>query len=281
MFVQTFYPQDHVLKRHIEYYYFLSSASPDFNTTYYSFPNIVQGFNIHKNADCEIKPNFTRIFESRRNRFFSIVQGYYELPLLVNLSGRLDKITIIFKPLGFNHFIDAPFKSVIGKPSRVFTEWDSPEYFAFLEDFYGTSDLKKRVALLERFLLSIHRNIEGGKTLQAALDKLTDFDDELTVEEIARSLSLNVRTFNRLFLKHFGISPAAFKKIARFRHSLGNKLFSKKFKTLTEIGYESNFYDQSYFIKMYKNLNGNNPSRFFDSIEKLADERLVFKFIKK
>ena len=117
--------------------------------------------------------------------------------------------------------------------------------------------------------------------MQTALNQLTNFENETSIEEIAQSLSLNIRTFNRLFHRHFGISPVAFRKIARFRHSMKNKLFSDKFKTLTEIGYESNFYDQSYFINIYKNLTGNNPSKFFESIEKLADDRLIFKFIKK
>jgi hypothetical protein len=48
-------------------------------------------------------------------------------------------------------------------------------------------------------------------------------------------LSLNTRTFNRPFLTHVGISPVAYRKIARFRHSLKNKLFNDQFKKLTEI----------------------------------------------
>ena len=117
--------------------------------------------------------------------------------------------------------------------------------------------------------------------IQNALTLLTDFANELPIEEIAKRLLLNTRTFNRLFFKHFGISPVGFRKISRFRHSLRNRLFDARFTTLTEIGYESNFYDQSYFIKMYKKITGDNPSRFFNSIEKLADNQLIFRFVNK
>ena len=279
--VETFYPQNPLLKNYVEYFYFLKSDEPEFNKTYYAFPNILQSFNIHKNAECEIKPHFTGISENQKNKYFTIVQGYYEQPLLVNLKGRLDKVTIVFKPLGLNHFINSRFKEIAGKPSRVFTDWDGGEYTDFLEAFYQTKDNKKRVNRLEGFLLSKFKTFGEKEILQEALNGLTDFGNERSIEKIAQSLNLNVRTFNRLFDKHFGISPVAFKKIARFRHSMKNKLFSEQVKTLTAIGYESNFYDQSYFIKMYKNLTGNNPSKFFNSIEKLANDQLIFEFINK
>ena len=110
---------------------------------------------------------------------------------------------------------------------------------------------------------------------------LNDFSKEVSIGEISRNFSLTGRTLDRVFKKHLAISPVGFRKIARFRHSLKNKLFKNEFDTLTKIGYESNFYDQSYFIKVYKNFTGQNPKTFFNSIEKLADDKLIFKFIKK
>lgn len=280
MRVKTFYPQNPVLKKHIEYYYFLKTNS-DFNETFYAFPNTLHSLNIHKNASCEIKPFFTAVYEDQANKYLTNVQGHPELPLLVNLRGRLDKVTIIFKPLGLNCFVKKSFNEVAGKHSQMFTEWEGSEYTAFLDAFYKTSDNKKRAHLLENFLLTKYEPFSQEDAFQKVLNKLTDFENECSIEEIAQSISLNVRTFNRLFRKHLGISPVAFKKIARFRHSLKNKIFSEHLKTLTEIGYESNFYDQAYFVKMYKKLTGKNPSKFFDSIEKLADDQLIFEFINK
>lgn len=281
MKVETFYPQNSILREHIEYYYFLKTNSSDFNDNYYAFPNTLQSLNIHKNAECEIKPHFTGVFESTKNNYLTIVQGRYELPLLVNLKGKLDKVTIIFKPLGLNHFINSSFKQVAGTDSQVFTEWESLNYKKFLYEFYKIPEQVKRVDLLEDFLLTQYQSFKEAETLQIILDRLTDFDNEYSIEEIAASLSINPRTLSRLFNKHLGISPIGFKKIARFRHSLKNKIFSDQLKTLTEIGYESNFYDQAYFVKIYKSLTGNNPSKFFNSIEKLADNQLIFEFINK
>lgn len=281
MQIATFYPEHPILKKYIEFYYFLKTDSSDFSSVYYAFPHINNAFNIHKNVSCEIKEHFTTVYEDKRNRYLTIFNGKRKEPLLINLNGKLDKVTIVFKPLGFNQFIRKSFQEIVPYESQVFTEWDNDtSYNAFLEAFYTTGDNVKRVQLIETFFLSKYEPLKEESLLQKALLQLTDFEKGNSIEDIALSLSMNVRTFNRLFSKHLGFSPIEFKKVARFRHSLNNKLIDEKFKSLTEIGYESNFYDQSYFIKIYKMLTGAKPTSFFNSIERLADQKLIFKFKK-
>jgi AraC-like DNA-binding protein len=202
-------------------------------------------------------------------------------PLLVRLGFSCAGWNTSGREAAMTPFLRKSFNEVAGKHSQIFTEWDGRQYTAFLNEFYKTDDNKRRVLLLEAFLLTLYKPLSQEEILRKSLNQLTDFENECSIEEIAQSIDLNVRTFNRLFYKHFGISPVAFKKIARFRHSMKNKLFNRQFKTLTEIGYESNFYDQAYFNKIYKNITGKNHSKFFNSIEKLADDQLIFEFINK
>ncbi|MES2848853.1 MAG: AraC family transcriptional regulator [Bacteroidota bacterium] len=282
MDVQTYYPKDATLKRCIEYYYFLKTDSQEYSSTYYAFPNTLQSFNIHQYAGCDIDTSSITVYGDKKNKYLMIVQGHYELPLFVQLKGLLDKITILFKPLGLNHFIKKPFAEVAGKTSQVFTEWyDDENCIQFLTDFYNTGDNDERITILEKYLLTLYHSYSEEEIMQHAIDLLTDFNEELSIEAIAQKTGMSSRTFHRMFIKHLGISPVGFKKIARFRHSMENKLFKDQFKTLTNIGYESNYYDQSYFHKMYKKLTGQNPLKFFDSIEKLADDQLIFKFVNK
>jgi AraC-like DNA-binding protein len=282
MEIQTFYPENPILKKHIEYYYFLKTGSPDFTSVYYAFPNTLQAFNIHHHARCKLTPGSATVSGDKRNNYLMIVQGKYELPLFVKLNGILDKVTIIFKPLGLNHFIKRPLIEVAPGASQVFTDWyDDKNCTPFLNSFFHTNDYACRVNILENYLLSCYRPLEEEIVLTRVLDLLTNFNRGYSASEIAESIAMNVRSFDRLFHKHLGISPVAFRKIARFRHSLNNRLFNDRFKSLTEIGYESNFYDQSYFIKIYRKMTGDNPSLFFNSIEKLANKQLILKFINK
>ena len=280
--VQTFYPETELLKKHIAYYYFLQTDSRDFNSTYYAFPNILPAVNLHKATKFTIKGHSVISEGDTSLRFpATTVQGRIEKPLYVQLKGVLDKVTIIFKPLGLNHFISSSFDDVANQPVQLFTEWsDQAIHKDFLESFFDTPDFPQRVKVLETFLLANYRHFKTQEILQRAIDLLSDFEKEISVSCIPKLIGLNDRTFNRLFRKHMGISPVGYRKIARFRHSLKNRLFGAKFKKLTEIGYESNFYDQSYFIKVYNQLAGTNPGNFFRCVDKLADDNLIFKFVK-
>ncbi|RPD41420.1 helix-turn-helix domain-containing protein [Chitinophaga barathri] len=280
--IQVFYPEAPALKRHIEYYYFLKTEDDGFCSNYYAFPHINQSFNIHRNISCEIDQLSVRIQHDPANDYCCILQGKYSNPLQVALQGKLDKVTIIFKPLGINHFIKPALGDIAKQSSQIFTAWDGDAYYhRFLKAFYQTDDFRSRLLLLENFLLTQYNPPEKAAMLEPALEMLSDFDQEYTIGEISDSLSLNARTFNRLFHQFLAVSPVTYRKIARFRHSLKNKLFRQQFQNLTQIGYQSNFYDQSYFNKVYRKITGDNPSQFFNSIAKLADDQLILKFIKK
>lgn len=280
MQVHTYYPKHPLLKKYVEYYYFLKTADAGFVKQYYSFPQTSQSLNIHKSAVCQIEEQYIAVQGNNSSNPLMIVQGKFEQPLFVQLRGVLDKVTIHFKPLGLNAFIQSPMCNVAARGSQVFTEWDRDESCRlFLQTFYAANNNDERVDVLERFLCSQYCGLSEDIVLQKALDMLHDLDNDHSIPCIAASLGMNVRSFNRLFFKHLAIAPTGYRKIARFRHSLKNKLLVNPSKTLTEVCYESNFYDQAYFIKMYKKLTGSNPHKFFNSIARLADNRLIFKFV--
>ena len=281
MNVQHHLPRNKTLQKHLEFYYFLKTDDSKFETKYYAFPSILTPLSIHQNVETKITPYSTCVFESRQKNNVAIIQGMRRQPLFANLQGKLDKITIVFKSLGLNHFIKKPFAEICPKDSQIFTEWnDNANYKTFLQNFYATENQTERINFLENFLISIYQPIENEMLLEKAIALLTTFEDEKTIENIADELGLNVRTFNRMFKENLGITPVGFKKIARFRHSLNDKFFNEQFQRLTDIAYNSNFYDQSYFINIYKQMTGSNPKIFFDEIERVGADKLLFQFLK-
>lgn len=282
MNVQSFAPRHPLLQKHIAYYYFFRSEDAAFDTLYYAFPHLYTPLNIHRNVTADILPYSTTVYGSAERNYLCLIQGMRELPLRVNLRGRLDKITVSFKPLGINHFISDSFSSIAPLDSQVFNDWKGrAAYHEFIASFYSTDVIEERIDLFEAFLLLLYRPFEKYDLLDKAITLLTDFERNVTIEEVAAEAGLHPRSFNRLFCTHLGISPVGFRKIARFRHSLNNRLYEAQFKRLTDIAYASNFYDQSYFISMYKKMTGSNPKKFFGAIEKIGDKDILFQFIKK
>lgn len=279
MEVKTYYPKHPILKEHIAYYYFLEGDS-SFTSSYFAFPQTLQSFNIHKGAQGSFSEGLAEVQANGDDTFQSFIQGKFETPLRVELSGPINKITILFKPLGINQFLRKPLQKLTALHTQVFTEWDSnPAYGKFLPTFFSTADLGKRIELLEAYLLTQYQPLTETSLLQAVISDLTDFEQALSLPEISKKWMLSEKTLNRTFKKHLGITPVSYRKIARFRHALSNKLLHQEFTSLTSLGYASNFYDQAYFTRIYKQLTGESPKDFFKSMRLHADRNLVFRHI--
>ncbi|MFT3903087.1 MAG: helix-turn-helix domain-containing protein [Niabella sp.] len=279
MIFEAKYPVHPELKRHIKYYYFVRTDDTKHHSLYYSFPNVTIPVNIHKNVSCSITGSKVTVSETKEHNNLTIVNGLRESPLAVEWNGRIDKVTIAFSVTGINHFINRNLNECITGFTSIFTDWDSETYSVCLERFFSTGNIAARVKILEAFLLNIYRPFEKSTLLQQSVDMLTDFNHEMTISQIAAHLNTSERTLNRLFKLHTGITPVAYRKIARFRQSLENKVVKEKFKRLTDIGYESNYYDQAYFIKMYNRLSGKSPKDLYKSVNKLADDNVIFEFL--
>ena len=77
---------------------------------------------------------------------------------------------------------------------------------------------------------------------------------------IAANMTTSVRTLERLFKKHIGISPKLFYKIRQFEKASHSVLYDKDIK-FTEIAYETNYYDQAHFTKVFKQFPKETPKK--------------------
>lgn len=279
MDIVTCFPRNKLLQQYIDRYYFLKTTEAGFSSRYYVFPSMITPLNIHKNVEVKLEENYTVVTGTAEPNFQLILQGMRKKPLAIKLEGVLDKITILFKPLGLNHFIKKTFSEVAASSSQLFTEWDSrPGFAEFIAGFYATEDNDRRIMILEEFMLGIFLPVKNYALMNTAVQQLKDFDKEKSITDIIDGVGSNGRSFDRHFKSMMGITPAGFRKIARFRHSLNNKVVNERFTSLTELGYESNFYDQAYFINVYKEITGLNPGTFFKKISRHPEAGLFFQY---
>ncbi len=134
--IKTYYPRDPHLASCIQYYYFMRSGR-EFNTAYFVFPNTNISLTIHKNISYTIAERSIAVSGSDENNHVALVQGMRELPVYVSLEGELDKLTIVFHPLGLNHFIQDTYLAVAAKETQLCSTWDDKaQYTAFIKAFY-------------------------------------------------------------------------------------------------------------------------------------------------
>jgi len=88
----------------------------------------------------------------------------------------------------------------------------------------------------------------------------THFDQELSVEQIARAAFLSEFHFARLFKQLLGATPHAY--LASVRVEQAMKLLTTTDLSLLEISQRIGYASQSHFTKVFKNLTGFTPREF-------------------
>ncbi|MFL5746533.1 MAG: helix-turn-helix domain-containing protein [Niastella sp.] len=120
----------------------------------------------------------------------------------------------------------------------------------------------------------LERNIiepnNDWRHLQEYLGKLTSIENAglMTTKMLSKEYGWNDKKAERVFLKYVGFTPAQFIKIIRFRRSV-EKLFAD-YENLTDLAYDSGFYDQSHFIREFYRYAGNKPSDFLKRPNSIA-----------
>jgi len=126
-----------------------------------------------------------------------------------------------------------------------------------------TTSTEKRIQMLSRFLcdrLDQNKHRENQRTAWA-LEKIKGQGAGTSLPEIHSALDLSERSLERIFKTDIGISPKLFARITRFQSSL-NHLRSQKFDSLTDVALSNWFYDQSHYIREFKEFSGVTPKQF-------------------
>ncbi|MDM1294457.1 AraC family transcriptional regulator [Sphingobacterium sp. N143] len=98
-------------------------------------------------------------------------------------------------------------------------------------------------------------------SVRQVIQCIIDHKGLVSINELAKKEKLNIRTFERRFLKATGISAKQFAKIVQFQASL-NQLTTKDFERTADIVFENGFSDQSHFIRVFKAFTGLTPHSF-------------------
>lgn len=260
-------PKNKQLKQYIEGYYFILEDKKSEEIKYHTFPNNFCILSVNQNATVKLNGNSYFISSAETGEILSDIVVRYTEPIEVVYKNAVDEITIYFKPLGINHFMD--YSAVFKQPSIAnfipFADFEEQMRLIF-----NQSDRAVQIELLEQYWLSKFEI----KNLALMEQMLADVEADLKMEGIALKYNISRKHINTLFLKHIGKPPSEYRKIYRFRNTI---LEYKKSRNLTKLSHLNLFYDQSHFIKDFKTLTSVNPGKFFKTVD--TEKENVWLFI--
>lgn len=267
-------PKDPKLKKLIHAFYFHQNDTPNEIKRIVFFPNTNNALTIYKNAELitvSEDPKHFRILDSNENDFLLLYGGIQETAIISEIHAPFDKIGIVFKPLGMNHFIN---DRCIGRHlKKEFNFYPIEQKLKpYLKYVYATDDLDQRVEKLEGFFLDNICHSFSEPKIKKAIQMIESFDGKIKISELADTLSMHKKTLLRKFKYHLNCTPKHYCKVYQFRNALNMYHKHKQRKSLTDLAYSCHYYDQSDFIKNFKALAGKNPSFFFNQVDTFSDE---------
>ena len=239
------------LKPYIKYYVV---SENELENEYKVFPSsgLVIGFQ-YKGQLAAIKENTESTLTSAG--ITGIADGYK----VFRNSTDIGTILVYFTEIGFTHFASHPANELFNLSLSLDVIFDKNSITEVEEKLAIANTDRLRIKIVEQFLISQLKDIQTDKLIVEAVKLIYQTNGTIRIKELHEKLFISQSPFEKRFRKVVGITAKKFASIVRFNAVLGNL---NETKTLTEICYENNFFDQAHFIKDFKQFTGETPENF-------------------
>lgn len=198
----------------------------------------------------------------------AMVLGQTVKPFYVEPTGVVNSFAIRFYPYSFANFISAPIKNLVNKETPLHVLFGDDSALEFEQKIIQADDTDERIKIAEAFLFNtLSSKLTIDNIVKSTVDTLLSTKGNTSVTQILKGDITKRRQLERKFEKLIGISPKQLAKIIRLQASLKLMLNSQP-ESLTQIAYDSEYYDQAHFIRDFKEFTGISPKDF------LKDEEL-------
>lgn len=174
-------------------------------------------------------------------------------------SAGIGTILVYFTETGFAHFASLPANELFNLNISLDNIFDKDETGKIEEKLMIATTDKERVKIVEQFLLSQLKDIETDRLIVEAVKLIYETKGTIRIKELNDKLCISQSPFEKRFRKVVGTTAKKFASIVRFNTVLDNL---NETKSLIEICYENNFFDQAHFIRDFKKYTGSTPENF-------------------
>ena len=268
MQILTFEPKSDFLKKYIKAFYIIEQKEDKIND-FLIFPSIYPNLSFSKFTKTEIKDNLIITKRIQEPIFETFLISNNNKPLHNKYIGEIYELSISFKPLAINYFLQDNLKFYVQSNNNFKNLND--EFENSISKFLDFKKPKDTVKVIENYLISLYHPMNVSFLDNVISDMLLS-KGNFEINELTKKYNISRQTLNTYFQKYLCRSAIEAKKVIRFRAA--SEFFFQD--TLTELSYEKNYFDQSHFIKDFKSLTGFTPKQFFSRLKLTGGTHLVW-----
>ena len=168
-------------------------------------------------------------------------------------------ILVYFSEIGFTYFTSSPANELFNESISLDNIFNRNQVIETEEKLALATNDKQRIHIVQQFLLGQLRDIKNDKLIVEAVKLIYESKGTVKISELNEKLFISQSPFEKRFRRLVGTTPKKFASIVRFNCVLDDL---SRIKSLTDICYENNFFDQAHFIKDFKQYTGDTPETF-------------------
>lgn len=183
------------------------------------------------------------------------ISGQVNFPCHIQSSGDLEMIVAVFYPHTIGMFIGQSPLAFYNQEISGFDIGNKP-LSSVAQEILESTTLSTGVQILESWLIRhIEMSVNTDRVGRAVAGLLSD--PSLTVNELAESVCLSKKQFERIFSQEVGMFPKEYSRIVRFQRAL--YLIQSGESDYAGIAADCGYSDQSHLIREFKKMSGLTP----------------------
>ncbi|HEX3008142.1 MAG TPA: helix-turn-helix domain-containing protein [Bacteroidales bacterium] len=249
-----------ILSQYIKHYWILESDASEGNVTERVIPTGNIELMFHYGEPFRVMhPDENTIAQPR-----SFISGLSSNYADVSTQGQAGVIAVTFYPFGACNFFHFPLAD-IEDASVDLLDIFNKEFRVVEEKIHLAPSINQKVAHIEAFLLKHFNpvNPHDFSFLNYSISVIAQQRGMISASDLSEHLCVSTKSLERKFATLLGKTPKQFLKIVRFQEIIKNLSAGGDLR-LTELAYETGYFDQAHFIKDFKMLSGYTPREFLN-----------------
>jgi AraC-like DNA-binding protein len=192
----------------------------------------------------------------------SFVFGQITHALDIEPTGESAIFSVRFQPDGFTAFASMPAGQMENRAVPL-AELFGEEGVCLEKEIMQADTTEDRIRIVEAFLLRRLITDEAVREwIKSSVEMIVRLKGQISVDDLSDHIQVHRRQLERKFATIIGLSPKQLSKIIRLQAAL-RILSARSADNLTEVAYESNYYDQAHFIKDFREFTGVSPGQYY------------------
>ena len=191
-----------------------------------------------------------------------------------SILGKFKMMGVYLHPYALSLLFNLPAKELIHQ--QVTLDTLGGEAFKELQErlFEAPTD-EQRISVMISFLHDkLKRATSTHGRFQACVQYVISQGGNVGLDTLSQLAGISSRQLERRFKEEAGFSPKLFSRLVRFQASL-RLATANTLSTMTDIGYAAGYFDQSHFIREFKEFSGISPKQYF----RLSKQNVADNFI--